>query len=498
MSSQMSKLLLTVAAILYLYFIGGYLNNPMTNSIADLTIAMVDDHTLRINPYAGNSLDVSRYQGHFYSGMPPGLSVLMIPIYIITKIPLSFVPAPALAKLDHFIDENLSKKHGAIFWTQKRSTVVILLILSTCLIAVPLTLISFKKFIELTSHLNLVQSKSYFLFFCVFLLLGSPLADFTATLYHNTVAALLLWLVFATRVIHWGKKISATHLFFIGFTCGMCPTLDYPSLVYTLIILGFVFISLPPENKKIKGIQLISIFIGYALPLSALLLYHNEAFGSFLANAYQFRDPDAGHATPLINAELAEQGWKTFLPSIAKLSRTFFHPWCSLIIYNPLILLSLAMSPIYFFKSNLLKDKALWSTVFLLCFSNFWFYTTLPLAVPPFVGSFGARYTIYSVFFSILCLIQFSKKSTQIVNKITILTCILAMIPTWLYLFYGSPPRTLSEYWALFLNIGPANYTLTKLYEGRFLQSSFWSWMSFLILLSVCMFYARTQILKKT
>jgi hypothetical protein len=453
----------------------------MTNSIADLTLALVDDQSLKIDTYARNSLDVSLNQGSYYSGMPPGLSFLMVPVYLMAKIPLAFIPKQNLERLNQFIDENLSKKHGAVFWTQKRSIVVLLLILSTCLIAIPLALFGFKVFVDTLKNLNLIGSEQKLIILSLFILLGSPLADFTTTLYHNTVSAIFLWIIFCLRVQNWRKEIGWTESLFSGFLLGVCPTLDYPAIVYSIIILAFVVISLKSTDKKMIPL----IGIAYLLPLFGLLLYHQQAFGSPFANAYQFRDPSAGPSTPLINAELARQGWFALIPTFQKLYRTFFHPWCSILIYNPILVVGLASSSLFTLRSKDFRNRILWGTVFLICFSNFWFYATLPMAVPPFVGSYGARYTIYSVFFSALCLARiFSNLNPKHFRWATTGLMIIS-IPTWLYLFYGSPPRTLGEYLNLFLHIGPANYTLTKLYEAHYLSSAAWSWAGFIAIASM-------------
>jgi hypothetical protein len=481
MSSRNFRRILAAVGLIYFYFIGGYLNNPMTNSIADLTIAMVDENSIKIDKYAGNSLDVSRNQGSYYSGMPPGLSVLMVPVYLITKIPLAFVPTESLERLNHFIDENVSKKHGAVFWTQKRSVVVFLLILSTCLIAIPLTLFAFKIFVDTAKSLELLKSESKWIILSLFILLGTPLADFTATLYHNTISALLLWIVFGMRVQNWRKKTTVLESFLFGIALGFCPTLDYPAVVYSLVILLFVIVSLRKEDRKLIPV----LGMGYLTPVAGLLIYHQQAFGSFFANAYQFRDPAAGPSTPAVNAELAREGLFAIIPTLPKLYRTFFHPWCSILIYNPLLVIGLGFSVVFAKRSESFKDRVIWGTIFLICFSNFWFFATLPMSVPPYVGSFGARYTLYSVFFSALCLAQIFSKLNAKEFRISVLTMALATIPAWLYFLYGSPHRTVSEYLHLLLQLGPANYTLTKLYEAHFITSPLWAWLGFGVLVSI-------------
>ncbi|MGN6359139.1 MAG: hypothetical protein ACTHNK_01965 [Thermomicrobiales bacterium] len=52
----------------------------------DLVVALVDDHTTRIDPYVQNTGDTSVYQGHYYSNKQPGASFLGAPIYLALRL----------------------------------------------------------------------------------------------------------------------------------------------------------------------------------------------------------------------------------------------------------------------------------------------------------------------------------------------------------------------------------------------------------------------------
>ena len=47
----------------------------------DLVLALVDDHTTRIDPYHENTGDKAFFNGHYYSDKPPGASLLALPAY---------------------------------------------------------------------------------------------------------------------------------------------------------------------------------------------------------------------------------------------------------------------------------------------------------------------------------------------------------------------------------------------------------------------------------
>ncbi len=63
---------------------GGAMNQ---NSRYDLTRAVVEQHTFRIDAYAGNTLfDRAERDGHTYSDKAPGLSLAAAPVYAITRL----------------------------------------------------------------------------------------------------------------------------------------------------------------------------------------------------------------------------------------------------------------------------------------------------------------------------------------------------------------------------------------------------------------------------
>ncbi|MBM3333665.1 hypothetical protein FJY63_03295 [Candidatus Sumerlaeota bacterium] len=93
----------------------------MSKSILALTVSLVDRHKLDIDPYAGITTDIS-FRGwparpapirmrqvlvgpvhvtHYYSGMPPGLSLVAVPYYVLAKTWLWLVVTPEREKSVH-------------------------------------------------------------------------------------------------------------------------------------------------------------------------------------------------------------------------------------------------------------------------------------------------------------------------------------------------------------------------------------------------------------
>ena len=76
-----------IAALLlfsYVYFFPGG-RGWCENSHMDLTRAIVEGHSLRIDYLRENTGDISYFDGHYYSNKAPGLSFLAIPVWSLVR-----------------------------------------------------------------------------------------------------------------------------------------------------------------------------------------------------------------------------------------------------------------------------------------------------------------------------------------------------------------------------------------------------------------------------
>ncbi|MBI3534006.1 MAG: hypothetical protein HY072_00750, partial [Deltaproteobacteria bacterium] len=94
--------ILAITALVYVYFIGGFINNSITNSVSTLTVALVENQTIVINPYLFDRRDVAKYNDNYYSGVPPGASFLLTPVYSLVKTALFLLPHGLEKEIDSF------------------------------------------------------------------------------------------------------------------------------------------------------------------------------------------------------------------------------------------------------------------------------------------------------------------------------------------------------------------------------------------------------------
>ena len=234
--------------IVYLFYVGSFLNNPMSNSIVNLTIAMVDDHTFEITPYSNNSVDVSIKDGKYFSGMPPGLSLLAIPVYIFAKLITLPLPEATLKVIEAKLQSSLDHHDGGDERNQKRFLVLLTCFLIILLINLPLAFLCY-SFLE-----NEVKSLSYGNLALLIFFLMTPLASYIPQNFHNAICVLLLFscfLLLRTQTHFPGRFLL------LGFGLGLIPTMDYPAFSYALVIMALVVL----ENIK----HLKNLFAGYEL-----------------------------------------------------------------------------------------------------------------------------------------------------------------------------------------------------------------------------------------
>lgn len=77
-------LIFGILLVCYTYFLPRWADWNV-NSRMDLVLAVVDGHSLSIDPYHENTGDYAFYQGHYYSDKAPGSSFLAIPVYFVYK-----------------------------------------------------------------------------------------------------------------------------------------------------------------------------------------------------------------------------------------------------------------------------------------------------------------------------------------------------------------------------------------------------------------------------
>ncbi len=94
---------------------------------------------------------------------------------------------------------------------------------------------------------------------------------------HTAIVFCLIWALFF--VAQWARTRSAWYAFGAGLFMGIIPTIRHPELLYLPAIGLFVFLHF--KNNRIFWRSLVAGAIGAAIPISALCIHNQMAYGAF-------------------------------------------------------------------------------------------------------------------------------------------------------------------------------------------------------------------------
>jgi hypothetical protein len=473
--------LVSLTYVIYGYFVGGYVNNPMTNSAADLTLALVDDHRLQIDPYAGNSSDLATRDGHLYSGFAPGLSYILVPVYVAIKPIIALIPARLVVRTDALLFEGAHQTSPQLTRSEARTVVLLLVLAGTLCIAIPMTIASglllmklCRRFFRDLGHRDLIGLLFVFLF-------ATLAFSFATNLTHTSVAALLVWLGVGSGVFLEERSARRICLVAIGGAFGLAPVVDYQAALFSLYGIVFVLFLQSPKGRLRA---MITLGLGATPPVLCSLAYHAAAFGSAFTNAYRFRvrTPDRGIFS------FAHLG--ASLPNSQKIYVGLIGPFSGILFYHPLLVVGLCASGYFAVTEKDSRRRAFWILAAATILTNVGIYCSYPLSVGPgSLPTFAIRYTIYSAPFVVIGLAGLLAKTKE-ENRDRLRTGLLFLsvlnaIPVWAFAFYGIPVFPSRDYWRLLLEIGPGSYTLTKLHQGHLLAGPISGWAGFVLVLGL-------------
>ncbi len=127
---------------------------------------------------------------------------------------------------------------------------------------------------------------------------------------HTAVAFFLVWGMYAAA--RWARTHSAGWAFGAGLCFGVIPTVRYAEVLFCLALVVFVAVNLRRQRGIARSVA--AGAIGVALPLGALAIRNQLAFGGFARTGYSMTNEQAGfgwsyfaeHFLPYIQQTLAE------------------------------------------------------------------------------------------------------------------------------------------------------------------------------------------------
>jgi len=234
LNSTQFKLFIAILAI-YLYFLNGF-HSANELSRYSLILAIVEEHTFIIDNYILNMIDISYYNGHYYSDKPPGLAFVGVPVYFIGRFLISWFWRPylliSLIALFSSLSVVLIHELAGILGGTRTSNLLTALTYAFGTIA-------------------WVYSKTFFA--------------------HGFSAFLILFSMYCAHLFV--QENNTKFIFLSGVTMGYSILVEYPNL---LLLVPFLLYFLLYKTKK----KLVYFILPVALFLVLLGTYHYICFGS--------------------------------------------------------------------------------------------------------------------------------------------------------------------------------------------------------------------------
>ena len=241
---EAALLVLALGAYAYFFQAGGW----NQNSRFDTVRAVVEQHSLIIDDYVGNTGDFSMVNHHFYGDKAPGLQLLAIPVY---------------SAVHSFFPEGRRERGRLVHLGAYLSTIVSVGLPSALAVAV---LFSTARTLGASAGAAAMLAVAY-----AFGTLAFPYA--TLFYSHQLTAALLLFafalLVHAREAGRWSRGGVAG----AGFLLGYAIATEYPAALAVAVIGLYALATVRPRSR------IVWMAIGGVVPLLALGVYHTLVFG---------------------------------------------------------------------------------------------------------------------------------------------------------------------------------------------------------------------------
>ncbi len=350
-------LLLFLLVLLFYSYFFHFIGRESWNvsSRLNLTYALAEYGTFRIDAYHHNTGDKVYYRGHYYSDKAPGLSLLAVPGYLF------------------FSRAGVGTEQYMRYW----------LTLLTVGLPSALGAVVFYKltgiFSGLKERTRLTVTLTYSL--------GTLALPFSSIFYGHQAAAVFALAAFyiLVRLQRSAGPENLFLLFFSGFLAGYAFLCDFPAgMVMVLLALYAAF-----GLRRKPGLA--AWLLGSAIPVGFLLYYNNACFGSPFTSSYALHQT-YDHTAGLLGITL---------PRIEALWGITFSPYRGLFYQAPVLLF--AFPGFYFFARN--RETRPEFVVCLLAVLGFFFFNA-GYEYWDGVGSTGARFMIPVLPFLALALVR--------------------------------------------------------------------------------------------
>lgn len=202
------------------------------NSRFDMTMAIVDQQTLRIDDYVANTGDYAIVDGHAYSDKAPGLSLLAVPVYGTTQLAQPFGLGAVSNRLAESGALQGTLTQGGDDLSPERVEQMIALYLATIVcVAIPAAGMGvlLAKMVERVAGCRTAGILS-----ALIIGLATPVFTYSQAFYGHVPAAACVVAALACIVLRDTPDLSNRRLLTIGFLLGLGVLIEYPTAIVGL------------------------------------------------------------------------------------------------------------------------------------------------------------------------------------------------------------------------------------------------------------------------
>lgn len=359
----------------FIHFIG--LESWNVSSRLNLTYALAERGTFRIDDYHQNTGDKVYHQGHYYSDKAPGPSLLAVPFYLLLK------------------------------WAGIRSENFMRYGLTLAVVGIPSALAAL-FFYGILTMLGGIREGARVILTLAYSL-GTLAFPFSTVFYGHQLAAALGIAAFFI-LLRVKLRISPERLTTIwpaGFLSGVAFLCDYPTGIIAFLLGAYCAVVLEKKWKVIFWL------LGIAVPAGVWLYYNHHCFGGALSSAYVF------HVTYSHQKGLLGIGW----PQAKALWGITFGSYRGIFYQSPFLLLAF---PGFYY----MYQRRGWRREFYLClivFLGFLFFNS-GYAYWDGVGSTGARFLIPALPFLVISLAAVIEKWPRTTVMLVVVSVIFMLV----------------------------------------------------------------------
>ena len=420
------KIFLTVLLVYLFYTSPAYLT-ANTNRFIVLTKSIVEDQTYRIDKYQHTTRDVAIYNGHYYAGAAPGLGLLAVPVYAISRPLLNLVPKTIYQEIEF----NMLNLLFTFF----------LSILPGAFLAVLLY--------DLLQDFNLKEKERILLVFASSF--GTLLFFYATKFMAHVMGAFLVFSAFYILFKLKRRKLQKKYLYFIaGLLLGTAVLLEYTNIIGASIFTLYAFLNF----KKEKISHYVLLVLGLLVTVLIFMHYHYTCFGNPFTHAVTYSR--VGGYVPLS------------LPRLKFIFEFTFGTYRGIFLFMPILLIS--MYGFFVFFRNPDKKYLQEMTLIALLFVGIFFPTCMLANVSwPWGGSFGPRHFIGVIPFLFIP-IAFAYKKIKYRTMLWI--ALLSIFVNWCGIQYGDSDNVFTNI-GLFIfrglnsNLAEWTYELTNTYVRK-------------------------------